>query len=174
MQEKQTSAASGRRIRTTTGQASCPATRHGGLCATAWAAHGEAVRPPLSACDVIEHCFHEQYAQCLPGDEEELPEAGAHQRQPLRLPESLPGGGACGHGHHGGLRPRAGRRRPIICHAGDSRAYLCPGRRRLTQLTHDHSYVQELVDCGTITAEEAEHHPQKNIITRALGVDYRL
>ena len=42
------------------------------------------------------------------------------------------------------------------------------------QLTHDHSYVQELVDCGTITVEEAEHHPQKNIITRALGVDYRL
>ena len=40
--------------------------------------------------------------------------------------------------------------------------------------THDHSYVQELVDCGTITVEEAEHHPQKNIITRALGVDYRL
>ena len=39
---------------------------------------------------------------------------------------------------------------------------------------HDHSYVQELVDCGTITQEQAEHHPQKNIITRALGVDYRL
>ena len=38
----------------------------------------------------------------------------------------------------------------------------------------DHSYVQELVDCGTITVEEAEHHPQKNIITKALGVDYRL
>ena len=33
---------------------------------------------------------------------------------------------------------------------------------------------QELVDCGTITVEEAEHHPQKNIITKALGVDYRL
>ena len=60
-----------------------------------------------------------------------------------------------------------------LCHAGDSRAYLCR-EGKLTQLTHDHSYVQELVDCGTITAEEAEHHPQKNIITRALGVDYRL
>ena len=30
------------------------------------------------------------------------------------------------------------------------------------------------MDCGTITVEEAEHHPQKNIITKALGVDYRL
>ena len=63
--------------------------------------------------------------------------------------------------------------RDSLCHAGDSRAYLYR-EGRLTQLTHDHSYVQELVDCGTITPEEAEHHPQKNIITRALGVDYRL
>ena len=60
-----------------------------------------------------------------------------------------------------------------LCHAGDSRAYLFRDGS-LAQLTHDHSYVQELVDCGTITVEEAEHHPQKNIITRALGVDYRL
>ena len=61
----------------------------------------------------------------------------------------------------------------FLCHAGDSRAYLYRDGK-LAQLTHDHSYVQELVDCGTITVEEAEHHPQKNIITRALGVDYRL
>ena len=60
-----------------------------------------------------------------------------------------------------------------LCHAGDSRAYLYHAGR-LVQLTHDHSYVQELVDCGTITPQEAEHHPQKNIITRALGVDYRV
>ena len=60
-----------------------------------------------------------------------------------------------------------------LCHAGDSRAYLFR-EGKLAQLTHDHSYVQELVDCGTITEEEAEHHPQKNIITKALGVDYRL
>ena len=60
-----------------------------------------------------------------------------------------------------------------VVHAGDSRAYLIRDGK-LTQLTHDHSYVQELVDCGTITEEEAEHHPQKNIITKALGVDYRL
>ena len=47
-----------------------------------------------------------------------------------------------------------------LCHAGDSRAYLFRAGK-LTQLTHDHSYVQELVDCGTITVEEAEHHPPK-------------
>ena len=104
----------------------------------------------VSACDVIEHSFHEQYAQCLPGEEEEL--AGMGTTAVCAL---VRGGNA------------------FICHAGDSRAYLVRDGR-LTQLTHDHSYVQELVDCGTITAEEAEHHPQKNIITRALGVDYRL
>ena len=60
-----------------------------------------------------------------------------------------------------------------LSHAGDSRAYLYRDGK-LAPLTHDHSYVQELVDCGTITQEQAEHHPQQNIITRALGVDYRL
>jgi serine/threonine protein phosphatase Stp1 len=52
--------------------------------------------------------------------------------------------------------------------AGDSRAYLLRGRR-LRQLTHDHSLLQELLDSGAITPAEVEHHPQRNIITRALG-----
>ena len=51
--------------------------------------------------------------------------------------------------------------------------YLCRGGK-LTQLTHDHSYVQELVDCGTITEEEAEHHPRRISSLGRLGVDYRL
>lgn len=57
-----------------------------------------------------------------------------------------------------------------IAHAGDSRAYLiAPDGVR--QLTTDHSMVQEMVDKGDLTAQEAKKHPQKNIITRALGVD---
>ena len=55
-----------------------------------------------------------------------------------------------------------------IGHVGDSRAYrLRDGA--LEQLTHDHSLVAELVRSGQLTAEAAENHPQRSIITRALG-----
>lgn len=57
----------------------------------------------------------------------------------------------------------------FIAHAGDSRAYIYDGS--LKQITTDHSFVQTLVDIGKITKEEAEHHPNKNKITRAIGVE---
>ncbi|MCC6716967.1 MAG: serine/threonine-protein phosphatase [Acetobacteraceae bacterium] len=52
--------------------------------------------------------------------------------------------------------------------AGDSRVYLLRDGA-LSQVTRDHSLVQELVDAGTITAEEADGHPRANVITRAVG-----
>ena len=55
-----------------------------------------------------------------------------------------------------------------IGHVGDSRAYRLRGET-LEQLTSDHSLVEELVRQGKLTAEEAEVHPQRSIITRALG-----
>lgn len=57
-----------------------------------------------------------------------------------------------------------------IAHAGDSRAYVFQNGE-LTQLTRDHSIVQNMVEDGKITKEEARVHPRKNVITRALGVD---
>ncbi len=57
-----------------------------------------------------------------------------------------------------------------IGHIGDSRAYLLR-EKQLKQLTQDHSLVAELVRNGTISKQEAINHPQKNVITRALGTD---
>lgn len=57
-----------------------------------------------------------------------------------------------------------------IAHVGDSRAYLMH-EGVLTRITHDHSYVEELVDAGEITADEARVHPNRSVITRALGSD---
>lgn len=57
----------------------------------------------------------------------------------------------------------------LIAHLGDSRAYSY-AEGQFKQLTEDHSLVNELVKMGQITKEQAKHHPQKNIITQALGV----
>jgi len=60
--------------------------------------------------------------------------------------------------------------RVAIGHVGDSRAYLIRNRK-LEQLTEDHSLVAELVRSGKLSPEEAEDHPQRSVITRALGTD---
>lgn len=57
----------------------------------------------------------------------------------------------------------------VIANVGDSRCYLARDGQ-LIQITKDHSLVQEMVDAGIITEDEAQHHPRKNIITRALGI----
>ena len=53
-------------------------------------------------------------------------------------------------------------------HVGDSRVYRIR-KEFIRKLTQDHSYVQKLVKDGTITQEEAQHHPQKNMLMKALG-----
>ena len=55
-----------------------------------------------------------------------------------------------------------------FANVGDSRLYLLNDEIR--QLSKDHSLVQEMVRLGGLNAEEAKHHPDKNIITRAIGV----
>ncbi len=63
----------------------------------------------------------------------------------------------------------AAENRLHVAHVGDSRAYLM-NQNGLSQLTMDHSYVQDLVNFGQITKAEARTHPRRNIITRVLGV----
>lgn len=57
----------------------------------------------------------------------------------------------------------------IVANIGDSRCYRY-SHGKLEQLTEDHSLVNELLKHGEISPEEAKHHPQKNVITRTLGV----
>jgi len=56
----------------------------------------------------------------------------------------------------------------ILLNVGDSQAYRVSGGN-LIKLTHDHSVVQEMLDRGQITREQAKLHPRKNVITRAIG-----
>ncbi len=57
-----------------------------------------------------------------------------------------------------------------VAHVGDSRLYLLH-KGTLVRVTHDHSFVEELVDAGEITPDEARVHPSRSVITRALGSD---
>ena len=56
----------------------------------------------------------------------------------------------------------------LVSNIGDSRAYLIRNGK-ISRVTHDHSVVESLVEAGDITAEEARTHPNRNLITRALG-----
>ena len=75
---------------------------------------------------------------------------------------------AGGHGHDADRRLRRRARRSSIAHVGDSRAY-CLRDGELVRLTDDHSLVDELLRQGRLTPEEAVEHPQRSVITRALG-----
>lgn len=59
-----------------------------------------------------------------------------------------------------------------VANVGDSRLYLI--REHMTQVTKDHSLVEEMVRMGEITREQARNHPDKNIITRAVGADQKI
>ncbi len=61
-------------------------------------------------------------------------------------------------------------KRYLIGQVGDSRAYLLRGGK-LVQITKDHSYVQEQVDAGLLTQEQARTHPYSNVITRCVGAN---
>jgi serine/threonine protein phosphatase PrpC len=58
----------------------------------------------------------------------------------------------------------------LVGHIGDSRMYRLRSQV-LSQITEDHSLLQEQINAGLITAEQAKHSPNKNLVTRALGVD---
>lgn len=61
------------------------------------------------------------------------------------------------------------RRTLYVANVGDSRLYVV-GKHGIRQITRDHSLVEEMIRAGGLTREEGRHHPDKNVITRAVGV----
>jgi PPM family protein phosphatase len=68
------------------------------------------------------------------------------------------------------LLPVAGMPACVLAHVGDSRAYRLRGDE-FRQLTRDHTWVQQQVDAGILTAEQARHHNRASVLTRVLGTD---
>jgi protein phosphatase len=58
----------------------------------------------------------------------------------------------------------------VVANVGDSRVYLCTDGE-LRQLTRDHSYVEEMLAAGQITADEARRHPHRHVVTRVVGIE---
>ncbi|TFH26972.1 MAG: serine/threonine-protein phosphatase [Myxococcales bacterium] len=63
-----------------------------------------------------------------------------------------------------------GKRRVYLAHVGDVRGYLYARKRGLKRLTDDHSVVFEAVRAGRLTVEQARRHPERNLVTQALGL----
>jgi protein phosphatase len=61
-----------------------------------------------------------------------------------------------------------GREKPIVAHVGDSRVYVWRSGT-LTQVTEDHSWVNEQVRAGVLSESDARHHPWRHVVTRALS-----
>lgn len=64
----------------------------------------------------------------------------------------------------------ASKNKMYVAHIGDSRVYKIAKDGTIKKLTRDHSLVEFMIENGTITPEEAENHPQKNVILQALGI----
>ena len=59
----------------------------------------------------------------------------------------------------------------VVMNVGDSRCYVYDERFRLRRLTTDHSVVQEMIDAGSLTSGQAASHPERNVVTRVIGIE---
>jgi len=138
------------------------------------------VKPPLfvvadgmgghAAGEVASEICVTTIAQCAPGhpDSEALGEAVKEANRAI-INASLSGEGREGMGTTCTAAMMEGEKL-VIAQVGDSRAYLLHAGK-LTQLTRDHSLMANMIESGQITPEEARYHPNRSVITRALGND---
>jgi serine/threonine protein phosphatase PrpC len=119
--------------------------------------------------------FADSFQECAPANPQDvLDTIGRANEAVLAITDSNDGGGALSGTTLTGVAfvdlESTGDYHWMAFNVGDSRTYGWDGRT-LRQLSVDHSAVQELVDLGQISKAEAEQHPNRNVITRALGAD---
>lgn len=121
------------------------------------------------AVEALQEHFLQGAARCAPGEERAFLMAGLRQANAQVYAAAQKGGE---NQNMGTTAVCALVRQGVahLAHVGDSRGYLCRGGQA-RQLTRDHSMVQQMVESGSITPEQAATHPDKNLITRALGVE---
>ncbi len=169
MSLKQISAASAAKIRTATGGGAARTTLFGVPCATVWAVRAAAASASTMAVDALQQAIEAGI------DEAHTPQAGR-----ALLESAVEQANRSVYEKARGTPSLSGMGTTVVCalvrgglaqyvHVGDSRIYLFRNNK-LLQLTKDHSMVQEMVEQGALTEEEAQNHPRKNLITRALGV----
>lgn len=127
------------------------------------------VASSLAARVVAHHIMQQSFLPTLVREEHDAGEPAlnevlveAVQRANVAVARQVPGGGTTLTG------ALVLDRQAYVAHVGDSRAYVA-SEGGLTQITHDHSLVDRLVESGQLTAEEAAIHPQKNVLYRAVG-----
>ncbi len=129
-----------------------------------------------AAGEVASRILAETVRQAL--SEEQVPWGEAAMKQALNLANEVILDNVDRHPEYRGMGTTATMLhfdgdRACYAHVGDSRLYLMRGGS-LLQVTRDHSYVEELVERGSITQEEARNHPRKNLLTRAVGVQEKV
>lgn len=132
----------------------------------------------LAGGDIASHMAIDSIVKTIQDKQAPIPEPSSFFNQAIRSANDAIQSYSATHSHLSGMGTtivvihisEAPEYQATISHVGDSRAYLIRDQS-LTQLTQDHSLVEERIREGLLTKEQAEHHPLRHILTQAVGPD---